>query len=324
MSKEFDKLMSAHEESDRYYIDDINEVRERVKEEFENADKFLSYLEKDERAAKAFFDYSGSKPYTFSVIPIRKSDKLYVKKHTATQRPYYHSHSFYEIIFVQSGKCEFFDYPDGERIRIDKGGACICAPESVHALLKAGKKDVILKAVIPCNVYNEITGNICLSEYGKIKIIENVNDKAYEYFVYFVRENGLNSPFARIAEKSWLSLFILELFNVKSARGGNILEKFDEYLKHNIKCATLSGFAKYVGYAPDYVGRVLKNQAGETFKELLTSSRLIKAKMLLKTTDRKIESIAAECGYRNSSGFYKQFTGAYGITPTQYRKTEKW
>ena len=39
MSKEFDKLMSAHEESDRYYIDDINEVRARVKEEFENADK---------------------------------------------------------------------------------------------------------------------------------------------------------------------------------------------------------------------------------------------------------------------------------------------
>ena len=47
MSKEFDKLMSAHEESDRYYIDDINEVRARVKEEFENADKFLSYLQID-------------------------------------------------------------------------------------------------------------------------------------------------------------------------------------------------------------------------------------------------------------------------------------
>ena len=86
MSKEFDKLMSAHEESDRYYIDDINEVRARVKEEFENADEFLSYIESDEKAAKAFFDYSGSKPYLFSVIPVRKSDRLYVKDNFRAER----------------------------------------------------------------------------------------------------------------------------------------------------------------------------------------------------------------------------------------------
>ena len=127
MSKEFDKLMSAHEESDRYYIDDINEVRARIKDEFDNADEFLSYIESDEKAAKAFFDYSGSKPYLFSVIPVRKSDRLYVKKHTATQRPYYHSHAFYEIIFVQNGKCGFFHYPSGERYAIDRGSACLVA-----------------------------------------------------------------------------------------------------------------------------------------------------------------------------------------------------
>ena len=104
MSKEFNKLMNAHEVDDKDYVYDVEAVKDRIKEEFASADEFLSYIESDEKAAKAFFDYSGSKPYLFSVIPVRKSDRLYVKKHTATQRPYYHSHAFYEIIFVQNGK----------------------------------------------------------------------------------------------------------------------------------------------------------------------------------------------------------------------------
>lgn len=320
MSKEFDKLMSAHEESDRYYIDNINEVRARVKEEFENADEFLSYLEKDERAAKAFFDYSGSKPYSFSVIPIRKSDKLYVKKHTATQRPYYHSHSFYEIIFVQSGKCEFFDYPDGERIRIDKGDVCICAPESVHALLKAGKKDVILKAVIPCKVFDEITDKQTVVKEGEIRLFENAGDKAQSYFQNFMRENSQDQPLARIAEKSWLSLFLVELLSEKYIERGDIVRKFNIYINDNLKTASLVGFCKFAGYNPDHITRVLKRETGKTFKEKVTEIRLTEAKTLLMTTDMPVESIASETGYLNPSGFYKQFTATFGITPAQYRR----
>ena len=120
MSKEFNKLINAHEVDDKDYVHDVDAVRERIKEEFENADEFLSYLEKDEKAAKAFFDYSGSKPYLFSVIPVRKSDRLYVKKHTATQRPYYHSHAFYEII-CRTESADFFITRAGSVMRSTEG-----------------------------------------------------------------------------------------------------------------------------------------------------------------------------------------------------------
>lgn len=59
MSKEFKKLMQSHEDSDKDYIDSIEEVKARIKEEFENAEEFLSYLERDEKAAKAFFRLFG-------------------------------------------------------------------------------------------------------------------------------------------------------------------------------------------------------------------------------------------------------------------------
>lgn len=224
MSKEFEKLMFFHEESDRDYIHDINEIKARIAEEFENADEFLTYLNADEKAAKAFFDYSGSKPYLFSVIPVRKSYRLYVKKHTATQRPYYHSHAFYEIIFVQNGKCGFFHYPSGERYAIDRGSVCLFAPGAVHALARAGERDVILKAVVPKEIFDGILLEDEKMGEGEIAVFENVGDRAQSYFLNFVAENGKDTPLSRVSERGWLALFLAELFREKEEKGGDIIE----------------------------------------------------------------------------------------------------
>lgn len=323
MSKEFEKLMFFHEESDRDYIHDINEIKARIAEEFENADEFLTYLNADEKAAKAFFDYSGSKPYLFSVIPVRKSYRLYVKKHTATQRPYYHSHAFYEIIFVQNGKCGFFYYPSGERYAIDRGSACLVAPGAVHALARAGERDVILKAVVPKEIFDGILLEDEKMGEGEIAVFENVGDRAQSYFLNFVAENGKDTPLSRVSERGWLALFLAELFREKEEKGGDIIEKLDIYLDNNLKNARLSDFAAYVGYAPDYVSRVIKRVTGTSFKEAVETEKLAYAKVLLCTTDMPVERVAAECGYANASGLYKQFTATYGITPAQFRESQR-
>ena len=323
MSKEFEKLMFFHEESDRDYIHDINEIKARIAEEFEKADEFLTYLNADEKAAKAFFDYSGSKPYLFSVIPVRKSYRLYVKKHTATQRPYYHSHAFYEIIFVQNGKCGFFHYPSGERYAIDRGSVCLFAPGAVHALARAGERDVILKAVVPKEIFDGILLEDEKMGEGEIAVFENVGDRAQSYFLNFVAENGKDTPLSRVSERGWLALFLAELFREKEEKGGDIIEKLDIYLDNNLKNARLSDFAAYVGYAPDYVSRVIKRVTGTSFKEAVETEKLAYAKVLLCTTDMPVERVAAECGYANASGLYKQFTATYGITPAQYRESQR-
>lgn len=323
MSKEFEKLMNAHEVDDKDYVNSVEQVKARIKDEFENYDEFLSYLESDEKAAEAFFDYSGGKPYLFSVIPVRKSDRLYVKKHTSTQRPYYHSHAFYEVIFVQNGKCGFFHYPSGERYAIDRGSACIVAPGAVHALARAGKRDVILKAVVPKEIFDGILLNDEKIEAGEIAVFENVGDRAQSCFLNFVAENGNDTPLSHISERGWLALFLTELYREKEEKGGDIIEKLDIYLGENLKNARLSDFAAYVGYNPDYVSRVIKRVTGTSFKEAVETEKLAQAKVLLSTTDMPVERVAAECGYANASGLYKQFTATYGITPARYRASKK-
>lgn len=323
MSKEFEKLMCFHEESDKDYIHDINEIKARIAEEFENADEFLTYLKADEKAAKAFFDYSGTKPYLFDVIPVRKSDRLYVKKHTATQRPYYHTHLFYEIIFVAAGKCSYFVYPGGEKTTLEKGSVCLLAPGAVHAIGRAGKKDVVLKAVVQREIFEDIFKDVFAVSYGSIMNFDSIGDRAQAYFQNFTRENSQQEKFSRVMEKAWLTLFLAELFAVKKEKVGDIVEKFSCYIKGNLKTASLAGFAKSVGYNPDYLSRVIKRVTGKSFKESVTDVRLRTAKELLKTTDMSVESVSAETGYQNASGFYKQFTATFGITPAQYRESQR-
>lgn len=113
------------------------------------------------------------------------------------------------------------------------------------------------------------------------------------------------------------------MYKEKEEKGGDIVEKLDIYLENNLKNARLSDFAAYVGYNPDYVSRVLKRETGDSFKEAVETEKLAYAKVLLSTTDMSVERVAAECGYANASGLYKQFTATYGITPAQYRKSRK-
>ena len=52
----------------------------------------------------------------------------------------------------------------------------------------------------------------------------------------------------------------------------------------------------------------------------MTDERLIKARDLIITTDKKIKEIAEECGFKSQSYFISAFGYCFGKTPTQMRK----
>ena len=49
--------------------------------------------------------------------------------------------------------------------------------------------------------------------------------------------------------------------------------------------------------------------------------RLDKARMLLKSTHKHIIDIALECGFSNEHSLILNFKKVYGLTPTQYRRS---
>ena len=66
--------------------------------------------------------------------------------------------------------------------------------------------------------------------------------------------------------------------------------------------------------------RILKQQYGRTFSELINDKKLSIACALLQNTPLKISEIAWQTGFETESYFFVLFKKKYGVTPLAYRK----
>ena len=72
-----------------------------------------------------------------------------------------------------------------------------------------------------------------------------------------------------------------------------------------------------------YLGRLFKQNVGETFSEYRNHFRLKRAAELLRKGNRKIIDISLDVGYENVTYFNRLFFREYNITPSAYRKKYK-
>ena len=85
---------------------------------------------------------------------------------------------------------------------------------------------------------------------------------------------------------------------------------------------SLSDLAKLSCLSPEYFCRLFKEETNETFGVYLMSYRLKRARELLRTTDMKINAVAASVGYSTAGYFSKIYKKYFGITPEQEKIKE--
>lgn len=66
MNVRFGKLMELHEKEDSDYVKSREAVIGKIKEEFENADEFLTVADS---MTGSFFDYTVTEPKIYAVLP---------------------------------------------------------------------------------------------------------------------------------------------------------------------------------------------------------------------------------------------------------------
>ena len=86
---------------------------------------------------------------------------------------------------------------------------------------------------------------------------------------------------------------------------------------------TLESIADSFYMSKSRLSRLFRQVTGETFSEHLRKVRMAGACALLADTDMSVEEIMKSCGMRDASTFYKLFGEYIGMTPKQYRKTNK-
>ena len=72
--------------------------------------------------------------------------------------------------------------------------------------------------------------------------------------------------------------------------------------------------------SPVYVGRVIQQASGETFKQYVNRLKMEEAKQLLSSSDQLVYEIAEELGFKDSKYFISRFTEETGMSPAEYRK----
>lgn len=121
-------------------------------------------------------------------------------------------------------------------------------------------------------------------------------EKEYETFGDIVKDNSVSS------DKNAISYAI-------------------SYISENYeKDITLETVANYVSLSKVYFSSLFKNTTGENFTDFLNRIRIEKAIDLIKNTDRKISSIAAQVGYQSIPHFYKTFSKYTGYTPVKFKE----
>lgn len=128
--------------------------------------------------------------------------------------------------------------------------------------------------------------------------------------------------------KEWLLMlclgtcdYILELQDRKSVSTFNQIRKYiDENYSKDLSLKSLSEIF-YMNSA--YLGRLFKNNMGESFNDYLNKVRISEVKKSLLQGNEKIYSLITRVGYSNHEHFYRQFKRYEGISFAEYKQRIK-
>ena len=129
--------------------------------------------------------------------------------------------------------------------------------------------------------------------------------------------------------RRYMSEFLMQAVKIRIARSANqykdILGRAVDYIDAHFTDDSLSlnMVAKEVNISANYLSAVFSQEMKSTFVEYVTSKRMVKAKELLRTTDKHSGEIALEVGYKDPHYFSFLFKKTQGLTTREYRSGGK-
>ncbi len=99
-----------------------------------------------------------------------------------------------------------------------------------------------------------------------------------------------------------------------------ILSYIKEHFKEPLSAKEV---AAHFFISPVYLGRVIQQASGGTFKQYVNRLKMEEAKKLLRSSNQLIYEIAEEIGFKDSKYFISRFTEEVGMSPAEYRKKKE-
>lgn len=236
-----------------------------------------------------------------------------------------HYHSWFEIYYLESGKCNYLI--EDTLYEIKAGDMVLIPAYRIHktAYSTASHSRLLLSlsdSYLPPYVHTLLEEDNYIYRNPKITadayaIVKNIESE-------YLNWDGYSSDMINGYVHMLFTLLCRNRNYYKNERtGGNIhVEKILNDIKSNYHCdITLSRTAREHSISPEHLSRIFKKETGLSFHEYLTSIRLKEAERLLKLEEKKsVSEIAFSCGFNDSNYFSHKFKTVYGLSPLQFQK----
>ena len=171
--------------------------------------------------------------------------------------------------------------------------------------------------ILPCNTFSEI------DLLNDAVILENANIFRSDV-MEIMKSYECTAPFSKELAEINLKKLIIKIVQhiTESSHSVSKLSPILDYIHRNYNTEISNRkLAEIINYHPHHVNLLMKKYTGTTLHSYITQYRMNEALKMLANTDKSIEVISTETGYKNPSHFHKIFKQIYGISPSEYRKS---
>ncbi len=250
--------------------------------------------------------------------------------------PKFHTHNHWELLVVLSGSV--VHEINNERYTLKKGDACFIRPNDKHRLVQSRSSEeesykhlnfLIEKTFIQTYLQSLDTSllkellacSFSLSFTIPPELLQTIMKKTI-LMQYHTPPSAVDLSRCKLIINELLGIYLDEFFYAK-IHCPTWLSDFLLYLQ-DVKYFTMpfTELAKFTPYSYSRLTHLFKEQMGITLMDYILNLKLNHAKALLKHSNALMMDIADECHW-TLNHFNKIFRAKTGMTPSQYRKSER-
>ncbi|HFU4001740.1 TPA: helix-turn-helix domain-containing protein [Streptococcus suis] len=269
---------------------------------------------------------------------------IFMSKHSRYAPYPEHTHQFLEINYVYKGHCrqrindQLFDLNEGDILLMDV--------ESRHSIEALGDEDILINILfqnkgVSINWLKQLQGENSLlyqfllsdsSQHFKrnnfLLLHTEEDTPVRQILLEMMTEYFLPQDFSQQMLKHYLPLFFYHLARLLPTVEKTVDLQLEEstyaqvlkIIDREYATIGLAELAQRLNFNKNYLSNLIKTESGQTFTQLVNQRKLMKAQLLLKTTQLPIQEIALSVGFSNKTYFYDKYKETFGHGPKEERK----